>query len=120
VDMDSLKAINDKFGHVAGDKALGEVARLLAASVRTNDVAARLSGDEFAILLERTTELRAWQTALRVVETVEDFELTVGGVRVRLSVAIGVTMIQKGDSPEEVLRRADKEMYRIKVLGVRP
>jgi diguanylate cyclase (GGDEF)-like protein len=120
VDLDGLKAINDKFGHVAGDKALIQVARLLAGSVRVNDVVARVAGDEFGILLEPTTELLAWQTALRVVETVDGFRFCSGGVCVPLSVAVGVTLIQAGDSPEAVLTRADKEMYRIKAIAGGP
>lgn len=114
VDVDGLKAINDEFGHVAGDKALVEVARLLVASVRTSDFVARLAGDEFAILLEHADELSAWQTALRVVETVDECQFCLNGICLPLSVAIGVAMIRPGDTPDMVLDRADNEMYRIK------
>src|SRR5256885_3007563 len=69
IDVDGLKAINDQFGHDAGDKALVEIARALKASVRDSDLVARLAGDEFGILVEKADELSAWQTALRVTET---------------------------------------------------
>ncbi len=114
LDVDGLKAINDRFGHNAGDEALLEVSRLLVASVRDADIVARLAGDEFAILLEHTNELGAWQTALRVVETVDDAQFCVDGVCLPLSVAVGVGVIQPGDTPESVLARADQQMYRIK------
>ena len=117
VDVDGLKAINDEFGHVAGDKALVEVARLLVASVRKADFVGRLAGDEFGILLEHADELSAWQMALRVVETVDECQFCIKDVCLPLSVAIGVGMIQPGDSPEAVFARADKEMYRIKAVG---
>ena len=52
VDVDGLKAVNDKFGHSAGDKALAKIADLLVSSVRKADFVARLAGDEFGILLE--------------------------------------------------------------------
>lgn len=117
LDVDGLKTINDTFGHDAGDKALVEVARLLVASVRKDDVVARLAGDEFAILLERTDELKAWRMALRVVETVDDCRFCVDEVCVTLSVAVGVAMIKRGDTAKAVLSRADKEMYRIKALA---
>jgi len=121
VDIDGLKAINDKFGHSAGDKALLEVARLLVASVRKTDIVARLAGDEFGILLEHLDELSAWQMALRVVETVDDHQFCLNGVCLPLSVAVGVGVIQRGDTSELVLARADREMYRIKAIsGVRP
>lgn len=117
VDVDGLKAINDKFGHNAGDQALVKVARLIVASVRKADFVARLAGDEFGILLEHSDELSAWKMALRVVETVDESQFCVNGVCLPLSVAIGVGMIQPGDTPESVLARADKEMYRIKAIS---
>jgi diguanylate cyclase (GGDEF)-like protein len=117
VDVDGLKAVNDRFGHSAGDKALEKVAASLVASVRKADFVARLAGDEFGILLEHADELSAWKMALRVVETVDECQFCVDGVCLPLSVAIGVGMIERGDTPESVLARADKEMYRIKALS---
>jgi diguanylate cyclase (GGDEF)-like protein len=117
VDLDGLKAINDKFGHHAGDQALLQVARLLVASVRESDLVARLAGDEFGILLEHSNELSAWQTALRVVEAVDDCEFCVNSACLPLSVAVGVGVIQRGDTAQTVLARADKEMYRIKAIA---
>jgi diguanylate cyclase (GGDEF)-like protein len=117
VDVDGLKAINDQFGHGAGDRALVQVGRLLTESVRKADFVGRLAGDEFGILLEQTDELGAWQMALRVVETVDECQFCIGGTCLPLSVAIGVGMIQQGDTPEAVLARADKEMYRIKAVS---
>jgi diguanylate cyclase (GGDEF)-like protein len=117
VDVDGLKAVNDKFGHNAGDQALAKIASLLVASVRRADFVARLAGDEFGILLEHADELNAWKMALRVVETVDECRLCVNDVCLPLSVAIGVGMVEAGDTPETVLARADKEMYRIKALS---
>ncbi len=117
LDVDGLKSINDKFGHLAGDKALVKVARLLVASVRQADLVARFAGDEFGILLEHADELSAWRMALRIVETVDECELCVGDVCLPLSVAVGVGVIHPGDTPEAVLERADKEMYRIKAIS---
>jgi diguanylate cyclase (GGDEF)-like protein len=86
VDVDGLKAINDEFGHVAGDKALVEVARLLVASVRKSDFVGRLAGDEFGILLEHADELSAWQKALRVVETVDEGQFCINDIGLPLSI----------------------------------
>lgn len=115
VDMDGLKEINDKFGHVAGDDALIEIGRKLVASVRNGDCVARIGGDEFGVLLERTDELKAWQMALRIVETVMGSEFCVAGSCLPLSVAVGVGTIKPGDTAKSVIERADKEMYRVKV-----
>jgi diguanylate cyclase (GGDEF)-like protein len=119
-DLDGLKAINDKFGHTAGDQALVEVSRLLVACVRRGDWVARLSGDEFGIVLDHTDELSAWHTALRIVETVDEHPFRVGSVWVPLSIAVGAAAIQPGDTPESVLARADREMYRIKEIRPQP
>ncbi len=114
VDVDGLKTINDTFGHRVGDEALQEIAKLLLSSVRKTDCVARMGGDEFGILLDHTDEQRAWQMALRIVETVVGSQFCVDGTCVRLSVAVGVGMIKPGDSSQAVIDRADKEMYRVK------
>jgi len=114
VDVDGLKTINDTFGHRVGDEALQEIAKLLLSSVRKTDCVARMGGDEFGILLDHTDEQRAWQMALRIVETVVGSQFCVDGECVRLSVAVGVGMIKPGDSAQAVIDRADKEMYRVK------
>jgi diguanylate cyclase (GGDEF)-like protein len=114
VDLDGLKAINDQFGHTAGDRALIAVARMLVTSVRKSDYVARIGGDEFGVLLERIDERGAWEMALRVVETVVGARFEVDGVTHPLSVAVGVGRIEAGDDPQSVIERADKEMYRVK------
>lgn len=117
VDLDGLKRINDTFGHEAGDAALVQVAEILSATVRQSDSAARLSGDEFAILLERADELSAWHMALRVVEAVMGAQFLVNGRCLKLSVAVGVGVVQASDTVQTVMQRADKSMYRLKAIG---
>lgn len=114
VDVDGLKQINDTFGHGAGDEALVQVAKMLVATVRRSDCVARLGGDEFAILLERADELSAWHMGLRVVERIVSSQFCVNGAWLPLSVAVGVGAIQPGDTPQSVMTRADKAMYRVK------
>lgn len=116
IDLDGLKRINDTFGHEAGNSALVVVAQVIATSVREADCVGRLGGDEFGVLLERADELSAWQMALRIVEEVLGLECCVEGNCLPLSVAVGVGVIQPGDSADSVMRRADKEMYRLKAI----
>ena len=116
-DVDGLKLINDQFGHGAGDRALVKVANVVVESVRKDDIVARLGGDEFAVLLKHTDELGAWRMTLRVAEAVGGSSLQLGDRALPLSVAVGVAMIEKGDTPESVLSRADQEMYRFKAIG---
>src|SRR4051812_29328654 len=117
VDLDGLKMINDTFGHRAGDESLIQVAELLTAGLRRGDVVARIGGDEFGILLENATEASAHETAARLVELICGCEFTHDGDELPLSVAIGVGMIDGNDPPEEVMARADEEMYRRKAAA---
>lgn len=117
VDLDGLKMINDTFGHAAGDEALIQVARLLSGGVRRSDVVARIGGDEFGVLLENATDESAHETASRLVDMICSCEFTHDGDALPLSVAAGVGMIRAGDTPDEVISRADKEMYRRKAAA---
>jgi diguanylate cyclase (GGDEF)-like protein len=114
IDVDGLKRINDRFGHPAGDAALIEIAGMLLANVRKSDRVARLAGDEFGILMPSSDELGAWQMALRIVETVVGAQFCVDGQCLPLSVAVGVGVVEPGDTPESVIARADHSMYRMK------
>jgi diguanylate cyclase (GGDEF)-like protein len=117
VDLDGLKMINDTFGHRAGDEALIQVAQLLSGGVRRSDVVARIGGDEFGILLESADEENAHETANRLVDLICDCEFSHEGVSLPLSVAIGVGMIDGEDSADDVMARADEEMYRRKAAA---
>jgi diguanylate cyclase (GGDEF)-like protein len=117
VDVDGLKAINDSFGHRAGDEALIQVADLLASGVRKSDVCARIGGDEFGILLENADEKTAYETASRLINMIADCELLHEGDELPLSVAIGVGLIDPNDTAETVMARADEEMYRRKAAA---
>lgn len=114
VDMDRLKDINDAHGHAVGDAALVELAEALIAGTRTNDTVARIGGDEFCVLLERAGHGQACDTAARLIESVEGRAIEELDEKVGLSIAIGITCIEKGDSPDDALARADAAMYRAK------
>lgn len=117
VDVDGLKYLNDTFGHAAGDAALIYLAQLMVGAVRQTDLVARLGGDEFAILLDHADEPSAMETANRLVNAVADSDFMHHGQPLPLSVAIGITAIEQGDTAEAVLDRADREMYRDKAAA---
>ena len=117
VDLNDLKVLNDSFGHMGGDAALVTVAEKLVEGTRTNDCVARLGGDEICVLLDHADEKSALETAERLVAIVADGECLFEGSPLPLSVAIGVTLIQQGDTPAAVLARADKAMYRVKAAA---
>lgn len=117
VDLDGLKLLNDGFGHSAGDLALIHVAALLVRGVRQSDCVGRLGGDEFAVLLDHADLASAQETAARLVDTIASEEFFVEGKPVPLSVAIGFTLIEAGDTPASVLARADHAMYQRKAAA---
>jgi diguanylate cyclase (GGDEF)-like protein len=118
LDLDRFKDVNDNLGHFAGDELLRAVARRLEACIRPEDTVARLSGDEFAILLESITDT---SDAGRVAERIEEalsFPINLAGAEVTTSASMGiVTSSMSHDQPEQLLRSADMAMYRAKAAG---
>lgn len=114
VDLDDLKILNDSFGHQGGDAALIHVAEQLHRGTRASDCVARLGGDEFCVLLDHSDEDSALETAERLIDAIAADDFLFEGMAMPLSVSIGVTMIEEGDTPSRVLARADQAMYRVK------
>ncbi|MBV8219127.1 MAG: GGDEF domain-containing protein, partial [Solirubrobacterales bacterium] len=121
IDMDRLKAINDSFGHEAGNSALTLVAQCLQRSIRGTDVAARFGGDEFAVLLPGASPETAEQVIKRVRHNVYKTTLDLRSRMIRCSVSIGMASYPR-DSRDlrEILSTADRQMYRDKELRRAP
>jgi diguanylate cyclase (GGDEF)-like protein len=119
LDLDGFKEVNDTYGHLAGSKALVEVGGVLKEGSRETDVVARFGGDEFAIVLPETGLAGAMATAARLRERlISSRFLTSDGMSVRLTASIGVaTLPDVAGTAEELLRAADKAMYRVKASG---
>lgn len=117
IDLDGLKALNDSFGHAGGDAALLHIARHLADGTRATDCVARIGGDEFCVLLDHADEKSAQDTAQRLIESIAADELVYEEFPLILSVAIGMTLIESGDTAEAILARADQAMYRVKTAA---
>jgi diguanylate cyclase len=119
IDLDDFKYINDSLGHQAGDELLVAVADRLRQCVRDVDVVARLSGDEFAVLLESAVDR---QDAIAVAERVRDslatpISLSYRDVTISASVGIAVERRTDIERPDALLRAADVAMYRAKSKG---
>ena len=117
VDLDDLKILNDSFGHGGGDVALIHVAEKLLMGTRANDTVARLGGDEFCVLLDHADDRLARDIAERLVKLIAGEDCVYQSLPMPLSVAIGVTLIEAGDTPATVLARADQAMYRVKAAA---
>ncbi len=116
-DIDRFKNVNDSLGHSVGDSLLVGIARRIETILRPNDTLARLSGDEFAILL---TQVNSTECATQVVKRIHELlhqKFVLQGNVMYPSVSIGIAMAaEQYDSPEQVLRDADLAMYRAKSL----
>ena len=123
VDLDRFKRINDRFGHLAGDRVLRAVARCIAGCARRSDLVFRYGGEEFCVVLSRTGPEGAWRLARRVREAVGALRLPTGSGTLRVSVSLGVASRSPGEGPADVIEKADVALYRAKRAGgdtVRP
>jgi diguanylate cyclase (GGDEF)-like protein len=117
IDADHFKDVNDRFGHGEGDQVLRTLGRLMMACVRTpTDLACRLGGEEFALILPDTRLEQVEQVCERLREQLAQQRFGEGDKRFRVTVSMGVVECV-GLELEEVLRRADQELYRAKASG---
>lgn len=111
-DLDDLKAVNDRLGHAAGDAALKHFAANLARHTRSTDTAARLSGDEFALLLPETDVPGAESTLCRIAAYSLDEPLSLDGESLSVTAASGLAVLQDADTGiDALLARADAALY---------
>jgi len=116
VDVDHFKAINDTHGHQAGDQVLAEVARRLAAAVRGGDELARWGGDEFVAILPGTDKAGALRAAERLRAAVAAAPVEAAGIELPVTVSVGWAH-WSGDTPDDLLARADRALYGAKGAG---
>ncbi len=114
VDVNQLKLINDSFGHAAGDFALMEIAKRLAESIRATDVAARIGGDEFGLILDQSSEEGARAQIDRLCNVLTAAPAHYDGHSIALSACFGIAMLQTGMTESDILAAADRDMYRNK------
>lgn len=118
IDLDKFKPVNDMLGHQVGDALLGAVGERLRATVRHDDVVARVGGDEFAILLFPVPDIGvASALAQNVIDTVSA-PYSIENQEIRIGASIGIAVYpQDGVTAETLMKHADKAMYRAKWLG---
>ena len=122
LDLDDFKIINDAYGHLAGDRALQAVARVLQESTRSYDTCIRYGGDEFVVLLSSCGRAEAEDRRRLLQEAVAAIKLrTDDGREIALKVSAGASVFpEDGDTYERLLARADRRMYRNKAESKAP
>lgn len=117
MDVDHFKRLNDQLGHPAGDQALRETAELLSDTLREMDMAARIGGEEFAIILPGTSPEDACRAAERIRLAVGCRAWTLEQAPWELTVSLGVAVVAPGDDPASLVKRADEALYAAKRGG---
>lgn len=118
-DVNGLKLINDGFGHVEGDKALKQIAKILLNSCRKSDIVCRIGGDEFCIFLPYTDHLLAQEVCRRIYKSCEETNRKTDGI-INLSLSLGFeTRTDGGEALPDIIKRAEAFMYRHKLLESR-
>jgi two-component system cell cycle response regulator len=117
-DLDRFKAVNDTWGHAAGDAILKQFAERLTANTRSVDLVARTGGEEFLVVMPDAPLADARIAAERVREAVERPGFDIGGRVIDMTVSVGVSALrQRGDSVDRLMARADAALYASKASG---
>ncbi len=118
LDIDNFKTVNDSLGHAAGDALLLQVAVKLRAALRESDTVARISGDEFVILLPNLKTESAVATVIGKINRIFREEFPIEGMPVLVTVSMGIAVSPRdGEDVDALLKNADLAMYKAKALG---
>lgn len=117
LDLDHFKQINDRYGHAAGDLVLQRVAVALNDAVRATDVAGRIGGEEFAVLMPESALDQARQLAERIRAAVQALNVVYGEVSLGVTVSIGLVELDASSTADQALSLADKALYSAKAHG---
>jgi diguanylate cyclase (GGDEF)-like protein len=121
LDLDHFKEVNDRFGHMAGDRALCKIARRIVHILRAKDILARYGGDEFVVVASGSGGDEAGELAGRVLRAVEGLHVAARGGTLRITASIGMASLAEVASSDEpvhaILSLADERMYAAKARG---
>lgn len=117
LDIDHFKNYNDSYGHLAGDKVIKKLSAILQEAVREEDMAARIGGEEFALILRNEKVEMARNIAERIRLLFSQTPFYFSGQNIHCTVSIGIAILELGESAIDIIERADKALYRAKDKG---
>jgi len=115
LDLDKFKDINDKFGHQAGDEVLSNLGELLKEKTRKEDLAGRIGGEEFAVLLTQADSEDARSYAERTRNKITEMEID--SISTKVTASFGISTLKEDDDQEYLMKRADRALYEAKAEG---
>ncbi|MCP3673868.1 MAG: GGDEF domain-containing protein [Gammaproteobacteria bacterium] len=116
-DVDSFKEINDTHGHIVGDAALKQTAQIIQKNIRGTDFVARFGGEEFVFIMPETLPIEATKGVNKIRILIQDNTIDEGNANFKLTMSFGVSNFEEDDTIIDVLKRADKALYRAKSKG---
>ena len=114
IDVDNLKHVNDRYGHLIGDVILYELAQIMYTQLRKNDVCTRWGGDEFVLLLPSTSAEEAESITERIQQEISEKDFNID---IHITCSCGITNMKKGDDLQQLICQADTSMYMAKKQG---
>lgn len=117
LDVDHFKALNDRWGHLAGDRVLHGIAALVARQVRRDELLARYGGEEFVVVLPETSGESAASFCERIRADVEAATFDYDSQPLRATISLGAAALEPGDTLQSIVARADARLYRAKQEG---
>jgi diguanylate cyclase (GGDEF)-like protein len=118
MDLDGLRNVNTRFGHLAGGQVLRQLGEYMNTKLRRIDIPARVGGDEFVVICPETNKLAARILAERLRQGIEDLKLHEDDKYPGITASMGVASFpEDGDLPEKILERADQALYQAKAHG---
>ncbi|HDD35248.1 MAG TPA: GGDEF domain-containing protein [Candidatus Desulfofervidus auxilii] len=116
LDIDHFKRINDTYGHLAGDKVLKTLGKLISKQLRKTEIAGRYGGEEFTILVPETNAEGAIKLAERLRKMVEEYPFAINGT-INVTVSIGVSDAEGIETINDLIQKADAALYQAKETG---
>ncbi len=117
LDVDHFKSVNDRYGHQVGDTVLVKVAKTLSETTRLHDIVCRYGGEEFMIIMPKTSLQGAEVIAARILEKIADDAITVPGNHLSVTISCGLAQRGENETADKVIGRADTALYRAKAEG---
>lgn len=117
IDIDHFKAVNDTYGHLAGDRVIRAVADVLRRLVRAQDIICRFGGEEFVIFLDARDAAQGFVIAERMRRDIAELTMEIAGMPVRVTVSIGGSLKDRSDQLTDAIAQADAALYRAKATG---